>query len=739
MIWDISRRNRMSTRLRVLTVVMLFATLLLLAACGGGKTAPPAPVNVTVAPLAQTIDVLHTATFAATVTGDSNTAVTWSASAGTITAAGVYTPPMKAGTYTITATSVADTVQKGFASVVVTAPKPTITSDPTPIAALEGSEYTYQLVATDPAETAITYKLGAAPAGAELVDDTITWTPTPGQSRVANSFSVTAKTDAGGSATQAWTVSPAGTVTVSYFGTFWTVDGKSTDVSWADLGWSSPFPTAWVLSEDGTFPTAIDATDNEDGTFTLTGVPAGHYWLQLYGDLYWTDTGAFDFGSDFTGRPNESTSVSTTLDFDLTGLSPTYEGESWLDVYNPNAHSGWEQQVPDAAPGTFAGTYPTNMTAIDSATDGPTYVIQYDGDAEETAEMSGDVWVGAIASGLTLNSFSTVAGGSSDVHGAMGGTPKNFDVNIKGSEWQNSLFKSGPSLYSMDDFFAELDVLPFVSDVYAAGSEEAGPAELAYIEAASGPTDQSFGVFHYVNPYPEAWTPVFGASQAAEYAVVPPGSSDSEYFWARTSFMTSEIPTGPIAPMMSGPQNAKINGNDFFTSNITAADVTLSWEAPTGLAPFGYEVAIQNVDSGYAPFVSIGPGSDCQYASDYCLYTSETSLAVPPGMLESGQSYVFTVRAMADARAQMNTMPWRSKLPMADASIVSGAVTITGSVPPAPAAIKRMKASMSTLSANSVTAQRLTQRKLRSRASAVAVKAAKERATARKASKQPLL
>jgi hypothetical protein len=62
--------------------------------------------------------------FSATVTGSSNTAVTWSATGGTISLTGLYVAGSTAGNYTVTATSVADANKFAQASVAVTAPVP---------------------------------------------------------------------------------------------------------------------------------------------------------------------------------------------------------------------------------------------------------------------------------------------------------------------------------------------------------------------------------------------------------------------------------------------------------------------------------------------------------------------------------------------------------------------------------------------------------------------------------------
>ena len=74
-------------------------------------------------------------------------------------------------------------------------PKPTITRSP-PTTAAEGVAYSYQLAATSSDSSAITFSLTASPSGATLSGNTVSWTPTHGESRVSNSFTVTATTAA---------------------------------------------------------------------------------------------------------------------------------------------------------------------------------------------------------------------------------------------------------------------------------------------------------------------------------------------------------------------------------------------------------------------------------------------------------------------------------------------------------------------------------------------------------------
>ncbi len=81
-------------------------------------TAPA--VTVTISPTMVSLAANATQQFKATVTGGSPTTVTWSETGGSISTGGLYTAPGSAGTYTVTATSVANTAKSASATVTVT-------------------------------------------------------------------------------------------------------------------------------------------------------------------------------------------------------------------------------------------------------------------------------------------------------------------------------------------------------------------------------------------------------------------------------------------------------------------------------------------------------------------------------------------------------------------------------------------------------------------------------------------
>src|SRR5579871_4247887 len=81
----------------------------------GSRTDAGGVITVTISPTTATVAPGATRGFTATVTGTSNTAVTWAvqegSSGGSINTNGVYTAPGSAGTFHVVATSAADTTK----------------------------------------------------------------------------------------------------------------------------------------------------------------------------------------------------------------------------------------------------------------------------------------------------------------------------------------------------------------------------------------------------------------------------------------------------------------------------------------------------------------------------------------------------------------------------------------------------------------------------------------------------
>jgi uncharacterized protein (TIGR03437 family) len=137
-------------------------------ASGGSGTIslpPPAPgVHVSLSPLSATLAASQTTQFAATVTGNANTSVTWSfsPSVGTLSN-GLYTAPASISTaqsITITATSVADSSKSASATVQLV-PAGTVTVSVSPLTANLTASQSKQFTAvvTGNANTSVTWSM----------------------------------------------------------------------------------------------------------------------------------------------------------------------------------------------------------------------------------------------------------------------------------------------------------------------------------------------------------------------------------------------------------------------------------------------------------------------------------------------------------------------------------------------------------------------------------------------------
>jgi hypothetical protein len=89
---------------------------------GSGGVSSSVSVSVSVSPQTASLQPAQQIQFTAAVIGTTNTAVTWKTSGGTVTSSGLYTAPLLNGTYTVTATSAADSTKSASANITVTQP-----------------------------------------------------------------------------------------------------------------------------------------------------------------------------------------------------------------------------------------------------------------------------------------------------------------------------------------------------------------------------------------------------------------------------------------------------------------------------------------------------------------------------------------------------------------------------------------------------------------------------------------
>lgn len=153
--------------MKPIQVVIVFAALILLVACGGsGKNA----VTISLSPAAVSVPTTQNTQFAATVMNGSTTAVNWEVNGilfgdittiGSITSAGLYTAPQaipNPATVTITAVPVADTTKSATATVTITLGA-NLAITPSSLTMAAGAQQQFNVTSNGSAATGIVFSL----------------------------------------------------------------------------------------------------------------------------------------------------------------------------------------------------------------------------------------------------------------------------------------------------------------------------------------------------------------------------------------------------------------------------------------------------------------------------------------------------------------------------------------------------------------------------------------------------
>ena len=255
---------------RILSSLVLTLPLVALLGCDGGGD-PTVIVNVPgvtvgLEPATAALTTGGTHRFTATVMGASNTSVNWTATGGDITSDGVYTAPRTAGSYTVRATSVANTNK--YAESLVTVTRPPLLSPP------ELTLFTAAPSTINPGEgTALNWEAtGASGLIIEPGVGTVTGTSVTVSPAATTTYTLTATNEAGSvTATATVTVNQPPAIS-SFTATPATINaGQSTTLSWAATGATTLSIAPGVGTVTGT---SVAVSPTATTTYTLTATNA---------------------------------------------------------------------------------------------------------------------------------------------------------------------------------------------------------------------------------------------------------------------------------------------------------------------------------------------------------------------------------------------------------------------------------------------------------------------------------
>lgn len=536
----------------------------------------------------------------------------------------------------------------------------TITSTPS-LSASEGQTYNYVVTATTTGQGAIAYQLTSGPAGASVSGSTLTWVPTAAESRKANSFVLTAQAGMA-SASQSWTVTPAGAVHGSDIVNYITDSGpvqQPSDASQMTI--AAVFPDG-----NGGFSTH-SGTGLADGSYSIPDVPGGSYWMEAGTHPFVQATSSqLDTGRDVAERTalNPPT-IQTPLDLDLTGLNPWQQGDlQQLFVSNANTwiSLGWDSGEMDDGATTLTQQINWTSPLIDGGQGDRVYVTQLATTPTAVEGMS----VQALAKSLGPLEVNQPDGIEVSISGELddveeGGT---FRGKIQGSAFAQLEPAMNPSA-APDSTYFYLDVQPGGTAKGWIGNTP----DLVFFDGTGEPirTDIDTGDIAYGNPYPEAWGLFLDYIHYVRVDYTVAGAAPlSTYATLEVQSTTLPSLTNPVMPLVGPVASPKINDVSFFLDQTSVGTTPiLSWTAPAVGQATGYTVEIYHLFSD-------GTFSQQELVGE--LYTTNTSIQLPPGLLTAGNTYFFCLSAIDEPGVDYTTAPFRHSFPRGVAQSLSGVV-----------------------------------------------------------------
>ena len=415
---------------------------------------------------------------------------------------------------------------------------------------------------------------------------------------------------------------------------------------------------------DGGFASSTGA-GTADGKFTVAGLPTGPVYLRLgNASFIYTAADAVDLAQAEVGRPGQAMVTGTNLTINATGLTAwaTYD-EVALAVTNNGA------KVDDLSK-AGAATPPNGSTSA-------TFLISYTGPLIEAAQgdvlrlFQNKVYPTPVpnqvaVSAAAVSSLTQVNGQPSTVNAVFSPLAMStVDLDLKVSQFE--AWKS--------DVNAQATVGASQFVLYAApsaatmrGLPGSTPA-LLFVPMSAGAADVT-GTFSYGNPFPSTSTVI--ASRITSFSVpfTAPGASSAVKHSSLHASITplSFLPSTQL-PTISPARQIKVNGQAA-SAALTGVGLSpvVTWVPPALGTPDRYILTVVRLVN------NAGANVEQPVASIRCKGTV-TRLAIPPGVLTSGGTYVLSLTASANGGLDLEKRPYELAAIFDTAEAVAGPIS----------------------------------------------------------------
>jgi len=404
----------------------------------------------------------------------------------------------------------------------------------------------------------------------------------------------------------------------------------------------------------------IVGTGTSSGTFTIAGVPAGYFLLRLGMQYLWTSHSMVNADYYSSYRSDAATPVNnTTITFNLANLN-AWQSTDFFEMVDPNS-TGFTLFPGVVGATTFTGTFPYTNALSDSTQGDKTYFIQL------VTQTVGGYDFASAGRFFAPHTFVQVDGADTTVSGTLKTVVQNqtFRVNINGADLAAQTVAANPAAVLYDTTLF-LDVYP---GSLANGQTTSTPDLIGYsfytgfnpITVNADLGDLSFG-----NPFPATWPLFTGYQYFANTNYFAPGATNPVAISTTASGYTTTMPssTNPIRPLVGVPTSPLVGMRNFF-SNLSGIGLTpiLRWAAPSVGRANAYAVVVYQLSNN---------AGNSEYFQIARLQTQGTSLRLPPGLLSSGQAYIFLIRTLYRPGVVVASKPYVFGPTNATADVISG-------------------------------------------------------------------
>jgi len=410
--------------------------------------------------------------------------------------------------------------------------------------------------------------------------------------------------------------------------------------------------------------TSYPGAGQADGTFSIPGVPTGTYYLKI-GRVYTVrSSDTIDHSWDLLGRSDavEATISPTNLVFDVANLADWQEGDELQMFSAGSGTSGFRLYDGATNPPQVGDTALTAFTVdLASVAGTPMLIDGSAGDSLVLAQLEttsdGAHTYQAIGRVFEPGGFTIEDGASANLTGAFVDVPQTetLELQLDRGAFEAALRSVGPpdlGTYSLS--VLGLHTLP-EADTRGVYWDTAD----LIVFAPGWTTDISTvaGAWPYGDPYPQEWTRLVSAYHYT-YRWVQVGTADPRPVYSILEVQldrASVSAAAPIEPIIGPVVNPRVNGANAYgaLSGIGLAP-TISWDAPSTGTADAYRVDVQR----YLDYNGV-----TAHQRIAIFQTAETSLVLPPGVLEAGEHYIFHISATSMPGVDLDATPGLFSIP----------------------------------------------------------------------------